>query len=463
MRVVITVCLSCVLAMGATCAFGQFGLYGSPEILQFAPQMRPAQMSAGTLPAAYAPMGTGVASPMIRAYSAQRYGAAAPGTAPTNTRPLTPIPRRVPQGQRGAGILNQPLGSADYLNSGGNGVAGGDCYGVDCEPSCYQAPCCPWYGGAFGLMMCRNQANRLWTSYQTGNNANQTQNSQMGIQWRGGGEIRFGRYFCCRQWAVEATYWTLDNFSAYSSSSVSPSVSTPLDFGFLQFGPGDPLSIYFDTSAEHRLWRNDEIHNLEVNFIRHRMLAATYLPWDVSWSAGIRWLRFKEDFTFGALEQGRTWGEAGGSWEAYLQDDITNDLVGFQIGCEASYYLHGAWRFFVAPNIGLYNNHISNRFRLNRGDGVVAVATDPGITGTYPVNSSKDILSFMTELDIGLDWQCSQRWSARIGYRVLFISGIGLAEEQVPHYIVDIPEIAAIDHNATLILHGAFAGLTYNY
>lgn len=81
----------------------------------------------------------------------------------------------------------------------------------------------------------------------------------------------------------------------------------------------------------------------------------------------------------------------------------------------------------------------------------------------YPVNSSKDILSFMTEIDVGLDWQFCNRWSARVGYRVLFVSGIGLAEEQITPYAVDIPEIAHIDHNATLILHGAFAGLTYNF
>jgi hypothetical protein len=40
---------------------------------------------------------------------------------------------------------------------------------------------------------------------------------------------------------------------------------------------------------------------------------------------------------------------------------------------------------------------------------------------------------------------------------------VGLADAQIPQYIVDIPEIAHIDSNGDLILHGAFAGLTYNF
>jgi len=43
------------------------------------------------------------------------------------------------------------------------------------------------------------------------------------------------------------------------------------------------------------------------------------------------------------------------------------------------------------------------------------------------------------------------------------LTDAGLADHQVPTYITDIPEIRAIDHNANLILHGAFVGLAYNF
>ena len=43
------------------------------------------------------------------------------------------------------------------------------------------------------------------------------------------------------------------------------------------------------------------------------------------------------------------------------------------------------------------------------------------------------------------------------------ITDVGLADEQIPPYVVDIPEIASIDHNSDLILHGAFFGVGYNF
>jgi hypothetical protein len=84
-----------------------------------------------------------------------------------------------------------------------------------------------------------------------------------------------------------------------------------------------------------------------------------------------------------------------------------------------------------------------------------------GVSGSYPVDSSTDVVSFLTELNLGIDWQPTDHWSLVAGYRVLAVTGIGLADNQIPQYIVDIPEIAAIDHNANLILHGAFFGVAY--
>jgi len=121
-------------------------------------------------------------------------------------------------------------------------------------------------------------------------------------------------------------------------------------------------------------------------------------------------------------------------------------------------------RFYLAPKFGIYNNHITNYFQAYLGDGTLAVP-DPasGVSGTFPVNSSTDQVSFLTQMDVGLDWQFANQWSARIGYRVVAVSGIGLADAQIPFYIVDIPAIADIDKNGDLILHGAFITLAYNF
>jgi len=62
-----------------------------------------------------------------------------------------------------------------------------------------------------------------------------------------------------------------------------------------------------------------------------------------------------------------------------------------------------------------------------------------------------------------LEWQFAENWSAQVGYRVVAITGVGLADNQIPQDIADIPEIGDIDSNGNLVLHGAFAGVRFNF
>ena len=80
---------------------------------------------------------------------------------------------------------------------------------------------------------------------------------------------------------------------------------------------------------------------------------------------------------------------------------------------------------------------------------------------TYPVHSTANLFSVLSQIDVGADWQITQHLSARVGYRLLAATGIGLSDAQIPQYLNDIPTIQDIDRNGHLILHGAFAGLTY--
>jgi hypothetical protein len=226
---------------------------------------------------------------------------------------------------------------------------------------------------------------------------------------------------------------------------------------------------WFDNAAEHRLWRRDEVHNVEANFVRGQWCYGQDSPWDLGWSMGVRYFRFQESWRFGTLAKGVPpqtfeWGEDGGLYEAYLNDRITNNLIGPQLGFELGYNMGNCLRFYMMPKVGIYNNNISNNFQAYLGNGAKATPTaDSGVTGTYPVNSSTNCLSFLTQIDVGVDWKFARQWSAQVGYRVVAVSSIGLADAQIPFYIVDIPAIADIDRNSDLILHGAFVSLAYNF
>jgi hypothetical protein len=51
----------------------------------------------------------------------------------------------------------------------------------------------------------------------------------------------------------------------------------------------------------------------------------------------------------------------------------------------------------------------------------------------------------------------------RGGYRALAVTGIALPSAQIPNNFEDVFGVAQIDSNGSMILHGAFLGVEYNY
>lgn len=446
-----------------------------------------------------------------------------PGVAPG--APLTPTP---------AGSTFEQPGNSPYNNSWANGGCGGcgpwpnngcggggpsynggyafdnaygrrargapaasGCYGPDlaafenaascgADAGCCQQPAaCPWFASVNALFMGRNQANRVWTTYETGHERTQLMNTDFGLGWQPGGEICIGRRFCCDQWAISASYWSLGQFTGSSHMSMwtnglGSTLSTPLwmsgavfDFDPATYNPATATTMhnYFDNAQAHCLWRTDEVQNIEINVIRERLCSTDCSPLDIDCSVGVRYFRFKENLLFGSLQHldGSTrytdYGCGDRAHQAFIDEDITNDLVGLQFGADAGWcFCHGC-RVFVAPRVGIYNNHIQSDFRAYRGDGAIPTPVDEhGVpTGCYPVRSSVNVFSVLAQLDVGLQWQFACHWSAQVGYRLVAATGIGLADNQIPMYIVDVPELSHPRHNGELILHGAFAGITWNF
>lgn len=332
-----------------------------------------------------------------------------------------------------------------------------------CATGCYQPL---WYVRGLGLIMTRDLGNRVWFTYETNNNSNQLMNSQdTGEQWRGGAEIRFGRYFGCGQWAVEAAYWSIANFDTSASQTHPNGVSTPLSFFDVVYQnvtvPGDPVDL-FDGAEEHRLWRENELHNVEVNLVHLPTAGILAERFQCDWFAGVRFFRFTENLTFGSLGQGAPgWGVDLAN-EGYLADRVENNLVGSQVGCHLHYQLAPRWVITVSPAVGIYGNYIEHRFEAYRGDGEL-FDTVPASYPGYPVRSNTGAISFLSQVDVGVEWLLSERWTATIGYRVIAATGMALADHQIPPFVVDTPELADIDHNGHLLLHGGYAGITAQF
>jgi len=58
----------------------------------------------------------------------------------------------------------------------------------------------------------------------------------------------------------------------------------------------------------------------------------------------------------------------------------------------------------MAPKVGIYNNHISNNFQAYLGNALWPTRTTAAC-GNVSVNSSTDAVSFLTQVDVGVDWK----------------------------------------------------------
>lgn len=328
-----------------------------------------------------------------------------------------------------------------------------------------------WSFEAAGLILGRNDPNRVWFSYQSNNNANEIMNSEQArTSWQGGWYATVSRSFQCDAWRLEGTYWGLAPMRGDASVTHPQYVSSTLMFTDVVYAnpniPGLPEDL-FTGAFEQALWRTNEIHNAEINLLRHR------IPWEgyrlgVDWLVGVRYFRFDERLTYGSKRYPGPWGTIP-ELEGYLSDRVENNLIGVQLGFDVRWPVSDCLVLSCRPKVGLYNNHIQNLFQAYRGDGELFAPNpnppvgDP-VPGQYPVRSSDDRFSVLSEIEARLTWQVTPRLSAFVGYRLVAVSEIALADEQYPFYVVDIVDaIEHIDSNGDLILHGGVAGITFAF
>ena len=346
-------------------------------------------------------------------------------------------------------------------HDGGCGCnAGGDSCGCGCDDCCGPS----WFISAAGLILTRDNPNRFWTTYETNNNPNQLMNTKdADTHWDGGAEIRFGRFGCAdcegrRGWEVVYYGTKLRGFA--SVRDPGNELSTPINLntqtGTFDIGPR-AAEEYFDNAREHRIWRDDEIHNVEINFLQEEMVSNNMTQ--VTWLAGFRFFRFDESLVFGsvaganAVNPGAEFGNNGGEDEAYLDIRCENNLIGFQIGLRGDYFITDNFGLFALPKLGLYANEINSRARLYSGDGVEA----------FDIRSNENDFTMLASIDLGIEYQISSGWKAYAAYRAVAVSGIALSDDQFPAFIAAADELADIDTNGDLLLHGAVLGLEYRY
>lgn len=322
-----------------------------------------------------------------------------------------------------------------------------------CQPDCCAPRCCDpyWFGTFGGLIMGRNSPNRSWLSAQKSDYFNQVMNgADAAAPWAGGWEASVGRFFPGFG-GLQFTYWGLAPTTGFDSVRMPGDLVTPINLNDVTIG-GVGADFFFDNAQEHRVQRKDEFNNIELNFIGLPGLNSGG-PFQLTWLAGVRYFRFRDQLVFGAVHEGFEFGSDGGVNEAYLDVAMANNLIGPQIGALANWELTERCGFILFPRVGVFANQINQHFQLYRGDGLTSI----------DIASTKTVGSLLAQIDIGVNYFFTPNWSVYVGYRVVAVSGVGLSDAQIPPFLIDTPEIRAIDSNGDLILQGGTAGMIWRY
>ncbi len=313
------------------------------------------------------------------------------------------------------------------------------------------------FGMLGGLVMGRNRANPFWTTYQTNNNANQLMNTQnAGANWAGGGQVTVGYGFCgCCGPALAFTYWGVGPMTGFAEyTDPTNNLSTPINLntqtGSVMIG-ANPASFFFDNSPDQRIWRDDRVNNIELNFIQSQLINSG--RFQMAALAGFRYFRFDERLTYGSVAFGHQFGDNGGADEAYLSSRCTNNLFGGQVGAFFNWNWTQRFGVFLLPKVGIFANQMNVRNQLYAGDG----------TQGFDIYAHKCDISMLGEIDFGFNYAVTQNMRAFIGYRVVGVAGLALSDNQFLPYLADNAGFAQVKQNGSLILHGVMMGVAWGF
>jgi len=317
--------------------------------------------------------------------------------------------------------------------------------------------------------MDRDWEDNLWLSYDQIDVQRRVLNSRdADSSYAGGVEAHVGCYFNCGQNALELGYWGIypdseeANVCAYDTIG---GLDTLLCFDGLSYDPGtgpELVSDGFRHGWAHRVQRDYEVHNIELNLLGYSFCSPCS-RWQMNWLAGVRYIRFDEDFLYSTDPWDTVF--TGDPHELHYAIDVENNLIGFQIGGRVNRCCWRNLNVFADTRVGIYGNHMEHRSAIYGSNGS-AYVNDPTLPyfGQHAcIDSDKDDVSVVGELLLGVDWQVSCHWSVGVGYRVLGISGVALAPNQVPIYLSDLDSLARVDSNGDLILHGGFLSVEYSH
>jgi hypothetical protein len=343
---------------------------------------------------------------------------------------------------------------------GGGGCVGGEAAWAGSPWSCN------WFAGANGLIMTRDGENHYFFSYDAADERDQLLDARQ-TEWGAGFEARFGRYYGCGRWAMEAAYWGLYPGAAsavVSDNDVVGSLDGILNWNQLNYN-GASANVWVNDALCHRVVRDYQVHNIELNMLAFSPCASCDACCEprmqANWVFGPRFFQFSDDLQFAADTEDRIL--CGDPEEIYYEIKVDNYLMGFQLGGQCKCLFAPRFRFETAAALGVYGNHMRQSSWIGGAAGTAVINNGPNAGLAFCVDSSKDDVAVLGEARVGLSCQFTRCWSGALGYRAVAVTGVALPTNQIYPDLRGIQDVAIVDSNGSLILHGCYAGVEFNY
>lgn len=251
---------------------------------------------------------------------------------------------------------------------------------------------------------------------------------------------------------LDLRYWGLfTNEANYTLTGGSFSSYIPDLANVTWPGNGRTILDVINGSTVNNIHRDNEIHNVEANLLRN---AGCYTTWGgraahYELLAGLRWFEFDETFHWDITSP-------TDPVALYFDHNVQNTLLGFQLGGLSEICLSNRMSLNVGTKVGVFNNRSRVEQILQDDAGTFAVVDG----AAYYFRNSKNDISMLGELNVGLACRLNSCSRLTIGYRALGVSGIALGPNQLNNFNY-LAAITNIQSNANLLLHGTVFGFEF--
>lgn len=326
-------------------------------------------------------------------------------------------------------------GTGNYLDSASNDVACGTPCSVDSGNNNN------WVLGVYGLYFQRDYDDGQRFACNAAGDFFYTDDIEHG-NMNGVGMTLASRGCSGSGW--EANFWGIDEETDVVGAGPTSTHLTGL--AAVAHPPsGATVEDIFNAGDNIRVYRDTDIYNFEFNMLRNGGEYTTRTGRCANYEliGGFRLFSFDESFRYVSYS----------SVPAYPSTieyslEAENLLAGFQLGGRSEICLTNQWRLSYAGTAGVFNNFIETRQQILDSNGYWAM----------DYSDTKNDAAIIGQADLGLIYQFSCRARARVGCRAMGVSGVALAEDQIPLDFTNTQALTTANSNGSLLLWGFYYG-----